>query len=187
MKNNYEKVYMAKCEEFSVGDEVIYFEYGDNVSISEIDDGYFIEVLNIKQTYNTSIKKIPMRDGYYVQFYNSLRGKSFVVIKHPFSNDCFTGTEFLTYIETDDYIIRKIRLNGSLRIPKSIGDNNKELFIIPLFGDETEIFENEDNVVIRSFCEELFTRPLKKTKDGYYNIHMPPSLVGLSILLIKPP
>lgn len=185
MKNKYNKMYMAECDGFNVGDEIIYFEYTDNVKINEIDDGFFIDVINIKQTYQTSIKGSDDRKGYFIQFRKSLIGKTFIVVKHPFSNDSFTGTEFLTYIETDECFIEKCGLKGSVRVQERFIGSGKELFVIPLFSDETEIFEDRGKVFIRSFCEELFTRQVKVTGMGYHYIYIPPVFGGLDVLLIK--
>lgn len=180
---------MSKCDEFSVGDEIIYIPYTKDINIEEINDGYIIECFNVKQTYYSTIKKHSQRESYLIKIRESLKCEEVLIIKSPFSNDEFTGTDIVTYIETDEYFIKNCRANqksGQVFFNKSMYDKYKELLMFPLISDETEIFEKDDGVFIRTFCDELLSRKVKKY-DSFCQINLPTEWIGLDILFMEAP
>ena len=180
---------MAKCDGFNVGDEIIYIPYDENIKIEKIDDGYLIECWNIKQTYYSKIKKNPQRDSYLIGFRESLKCEKVLMFKHPFSNDEFTGTDIITYIKTDEYIIKNCRPNqksGQVFFNKDILERYDEFLMFPLISDETEIFEDCDKVFIQTFCDELLSRNIKEY-DSFCQVNLPTEWIGLDIIFIGSP
>lgn len=173
-------------EYFKLDDEVIIFAYDEShVEITEFEDGFYIDVPNIGTTHMRKLKKWDETR----LFFNIPRRwnvNKIMVVKHPFSNGYFTGTEFITYIVSKGCFITHCHPtahSGRATVPSD--GYGKSFIAFPMISDETEIIRYDDGVEIKSFCDEfLFVRWREKSRN---RVALPKRWVGLDVLFVSAP